>query len=252
VVPPELIDGTKTRALGGLVRLLHAATSNMPNAPTSLDALLTLVPHVLVVLLPLYCGLALRRRRADTRTGPEVLVLELCEHLLEPLIRSLARTGTSLPLAATSNGKKKAASLASAETSDVRSHLLTLLDRIMNILCAHVKKQASYAVPVTLIKERLVLTILHELDSLCESSPVPTDNTLAYLCYALRTVLDPALLAPTREDTLGLAAQTRVIRALGMFIRRVVSPACDPSASGILQPREQDMFLGVIEHAFLG
>jgi hypothetical protein len=244
----ELIDGTRTRTLAALGHLLHRATSDAANASASLAALLALVPHVLVVLLPLHVPLPLKRRKISDevrRPGPEVMVQDLVKQLLYPLVRCLAQT-RSPPLAppsSLSSGKRK--TTASKDETNPQNVLLGLFERTISALDKH----AGYAVAVTVAKERLVLAVLQQVETLPPSSVDKHNDTAAYLCYALRTVLDPALLAPVRGDALGCAVQDRIVRTLGGFVRRVIAPSGD--MAGGLSEQEKQMFLGVIERAFL-
>jgi hypothetical protein len=244
----ELIDGTRTRTLAALGHLLHRATSDAANASASLAALLALVPHVLVVLLPLHASSPFKRRNTTNevrRSGPDVLVHDLVEQVLCPLVRCLAQTRPSPPTAppSASSGKRKAT--ASKDIPDPRNTLLGLFERTISAL----DKQTGYAVAVTVAKERLVLAVLQQVEALPANPADKHNDTAAYLCYALRTVLGPALLAPVRGDALGCAVQDRIVRALGGFVRRVIAPSGD-NASG-LSETEKQMYVGVIERAFL-
>jgi hypothetical protein len=171
---------------------------------------------------------------------------DLVEQLLCPLVRCLAQPRSLLltPLPSTSSAVKRKAT-ASKNVPDPRNPLLGLFERTISAL----DKQAGYAVAVTVAKERLVLAVLQQVEALPPSPANTPNDTAAYLCYALRTVLDPALLAPTRGDALGCVVQDRIVRTLGGFVRRVIAPSGDNA--GGLSEQEKQMFVGVIERAFL-
>jgi hypothetical protein len=174
-----------------------------------------------------------------------VLVQDLVEQLLCPLVRCLAQTRSlsPAPLASASSSKRK--TTASKGVPDPRIALLGLFERTISAL----DKQAGYAVAVTVAKERLVLAVLQQVEALLPSPTDKHNDTAAYLCYALRTVLDPALLAPVRGDALGCAVRDRIVRTLGEFMRRLIAPSGDKA--GGLSEQEKQMFVGVIERSFL-
>jgi hypothetical protein len=172
-------------------------------------------------------------------------VQDLVEQLLCPLVRCLAQTRSPPPVLPPSVSSSKRKATASKDVPDPRNALLGLFERTISAL----DKQAGYVVAVNVAKERLVLAVLQQVEALPTSPTDKHNDTAACLCFTLRTVLDPALLAPVRGDALGCAVRDRIVRTLGGFVRHVIAPSGDKA--GGLSEQEKEIFVGVIERAFL-